>query len=156
MTVAVNILSNNFVWLIPGCAENLVAHLCMELSRVRNVCINDPYHLNCQCKQLEIIWNIVLTEVHDVLHHDVGSVLGSHCPSLQARKPALHHYTMQTQILLKTTAASFKPCLRIRRDANIKNQNGFKPTWQIACIDVKLFGENVNSAKKKVNSLRFC
>jgi hypothetical protein len=41
----------------------------------------------------ERVMHTVLTDVHDVLHHDVGSVLGSHCPCLQARKPALHHCT---------------------------------------------------------------
>jgi hypothetical protein len=29
-------------------------------------------------------------DVHDVLHHNVGGVLGSHCPSLQTRKTTLH------------------------------------------------------------------
>jgi hypothetical protein len=44
------------------------------------------------CLQERVVLT-VLTDIHNILHHYVGSVLGPHCPCLQARKPALHHCT---------------------------------------------------------------
>jgi hypothetical protein len=42
---------------------------------------------------VKLLFRAVLTDVHDILHHDVGCVFGPHGTSLQAGKPALHHCT---------------------------------------------------------------
>ena len=33
----------------------------------------------------------ILTDVHNVLQDNIGSILSTHCPGFQARKAALHH-----------------------------------------------------------------